>query len=114
MTRLQLDNLLKTLNVPVFYNHTTRKDNVSLPFLVYLDLSSNNLKTDNRVYFEITNYTIIIHSTERETTLETNLKTLLNQNRITYELNGVDWDEDLMFYQISYNIYPSPSNNYSL
>jgi len=106
MTRTELETLLNTLGCQVFYNHTTRKDVVTLPYIVYLETGSNNTKADNKVYYENMDYLVVIHSITRETQIETSLKTLLNTNRITYELNGVDWDEDNLFYQVSYNVYP--------
>lgn len=106
MTRTELETLLNTLDCQVFYNHTTRKDQVTLPYIVYLETGSNNFKADNNVLFENMDYLVVLYSINRDTTIETNLKTILKTNHITYELNGVDWDEDNLFYKISFNIYP--------
>lgn len=104
MTRTELDTLLRTLNCQVFYNHTTRKDTVNLPFIVYLDDGSDNMFADNITYQEITDYSIILHSTSVDSDIEGSLKTLLTSNGIPFERNEPDFDEDLLFYTIVYEI----------
>lgn len=96
-TRAELETLLKTLNIQVFYNHTTTRDVVNLPFIVYRDLGSNNLFGDNTTYEEITEYQIILHSSTRDETTEGKIKTLLTNNMIPYEMEQ-DWQEDILMW----------------
>lgn len=104
MTRQELDTLLKTLDCQVFYNHTTQKDVVDFPYIVYLEDGTNNFDADNTVYEEIMEYLIIVHSIDRDNPIIDDLKNLLNQNMIPYEINDIDWSETIMAYSISFVI----------
>lgn len=104
MTKDELKALLEELEIPVFYNHTTRKDTVTLPFIVFLDSGNTSVFADNLTYAETTPYTIILHTLERDYTLEGKVKALLTKNHIAYTLNDVDFLEDLLMWQVSFNI----------
>lgn len=104
MTAAEMKTMLETLQVPVFYNHTTRKDIVNLPFIVFLDDGNNSVFADNITYAETTPYTIILHTHDRDYTLEGSLKSLLTTNKIAYTLNDVDFDEDLLMWRVSFNV----------
>lgn len=104
MTRKQLDTLLNTLNCQVFYNHTTRKDKVDFPYIVYLDDGTSNFEADNYTYEEIMEYIIIVHTIDRDNKIIDNLKELFIKERIPYEINAIDWNEDIMAYAISFII----------
>lgn len=104
LTRLELENLLKSLGVQVFYDHTTKKDMVNLPFIIYFDTRSNNFSADNKTYGEIMNYTIIVHSAMRDETLEGQLKELLNTNHIPYENTDITWLNDLLMWAVQFEI----------
>ena len=102
--RLELENLLKTLDCGVFYNHTTKKDVVNFPYIVYLDDGTNNFDADNQVYQEIMEYVVIVHCLERDEPVIKKLKNLFNENKIPYELNGIDWNDQTLFYSVSFII----------
>lgn len=103
-TRKELHELLETLGCDVFYNHTTTKDVVDFPYIVYLDDGTNNFEADNHVYEEIMEYLIIIHTIDRDNEVIDNLKKLLNENYIPYEINAIDWNENIMAYAVSFII----------
>ena len=104
MTRTELDTLLRTLNCQVFYNHTTRKDTVNLPFIVYLDNGTNNRAADNKTYAKITNYSIILYNSKRDEELEEDIETLLTENGIPYDISDISWEDDLLMWNIQYDI----------
>lgn len=104
MTRTELDDALNTLGIQVFYNHTTRKDVVNLPFIVYLDTGTNNFMADNITYRKRINYLIILHSDKRDEELEGSIEDLLTENRIPYEINDIRWDDELLMWTTSYTI----------
>lgn len=104
MNRKELDDLLNSLDCQVFYNHTTRKDKVNFPYIVYLDEGTTNFEADNYTYEEIMEYLIIIHTIDRDNKVIDDLKDLLKSNCIPYEINAIDWNEDIMAYAISFII----------
>ena len=105
MTRKELDTMLNTLGCQVFYNHTTQKDVVNFPYIVYLDEGTDNFEADNYTYKEIMEYLIVVHTIDRDNEVIDNLKDLFIENRIPYEVNAVDWNEDIMAYAVSFIIY---------
>lgn len=105
LTREEFEEKLNTLGVQVFYNHTTQKDVVDFPFIVYMDDGTQNFVADNYVNQEITDYAVIVHTYERNNQVVEDLKTLLNENRIPWEINDVDWNDTIMAYSISFNVY---------
>lgn len=104
MTKDELKALLEELEIPVFYNHTTRKDIVNLPFIVFLDSGNTSVFADNLTWAETTPYTIILHTADRDYDMESRLKAKLTTNHIAYTLNDVDWLDDLLMWQVSFNI----------
>lgn len=103
-TRAELDTLLKTLDCQVFYNHTTKKDIVNTPYIVYIDTGSNNVFADNETYGEIMSYTIILFNHERNETVEGKIKTLLTNNHIPYEISDIRWEEDILLWTTQFDI----------
>lgn len=105
MTRTQLETQLRTLvGVDVYYNHTTKKDVVNLPFIIYLDTGSDNKDADNEVVGEVMNYSILLHSATRDETTEGLVKTLLTNNHIPYEISSITWEQDLLMWVVQFDI----------
>ena len=103
-TRTELDTLLKSLSIQVFYNHTTTKDVVNTPYIVYFDTGSNNMFADNQTYGEIMSYTIILFSDKRDETSEASIKNLLTTNNIPYEIGDIDWNDDILLWSVQFEI----------
>lgn len=104
MTIEELQALLETLEIPVFYNHRTTKDVQDVPFIVFLDEGQREFYADDITYFETIPYLIILHTLKRDLGLEKKIKDLFTTNRIAYNLNDVDWLDDLLMWQVSFNI----------
>ncbi|MBQ0113749.1 MAG: hypothetical protein KBT03_11525 [Bacteroidales bacterium] len=103
-TRQELEALLNTLNIQVFYNHTTQKVQVSTPYIVYIDTGTNNMFADNETYGEITSYSIIVLNNVRDEQVENSLKTLLTENNIPYDISDIRWNEDIMIWTTQFDI----------
>lgn len=103
-TRQELEALLNTLNIQVFYNHTTQKVQVSTPYIVYIDTGTNNMFADNETYGEITSYSIIVLNNVRDEQVENSLKTILTENNIPYDISDIRWNEDIMIWTTQFDI----------
>lgn len=93
--RLELEELLKSTDIQVFYRRTTTKDIVNFPFIVYFDTRSNNLFADNVVYSTGYYFNVILHSDKRDEEAENKIANVLNENMIPFDITSINWDEDI-------------------
>lgn len=94
--------LIESIGIQVFYRRTTTKQVVSFPYIVYLDVGSDNFVADNVVFKNIMNYQVILHNDERDEELEKKIMNFFNDNMIVYEISDIDWDEDLSMWITSF------------
>lgn len=103
-TRSELETMLNTLNIQVFYDHTTKSNVVNTPYIVYFETASRNTYADNSTYAETMNYSVILFNHKRDETLENSIKTLFTSNHIPYDLSDIDWQEDLLLWSSQFDI----------
>ena len=80
MNQIETIQLLNTLSVPSFYDHAP--NGTRLPFIAIHTDQPDNFAADNGVYCEKWNFRIDLYSTDKRLDLETEIKTLLNENGI--------------------------------
>ena len=51
MKHKDIYDLLKTLNIPVAYDHFESNKNITPPFVVYREISSDTFKADGITYY---------------------------------------------------------------
>lgn len=101
MTYKQLYDLLLTTNLPVTYDHIDEK--LEPPYIVYFSTGLNTLIADDKVYFKENRYNVILLTKIKDTTNETLLETLFDNNHIVYT-KYEDYMASERIYQISYTI----------
>lgn len=95
--------LLDTLNVPVAYHHFNEK--TSLPYIVFYENGSDNFFADNKVYQKCMSIDVELYTNIKDTTLESRLETLLDNNEIPYEKITETYINDEKMYEIVYQIF---------
>lgn len=100
----ELKELLEQLDIQVFYNHTTRKDVVHMPFIVFADDGDTSFYADGVTYAYSTPYSIYLHCIERDFELENRIRELLTSNGIPYTLSDVSWDDDLLMWTTTFDV----------
>lgn len=95
---------LKTLNIPVAYDHFDSNKNINPPFIVYRAVSPETFKADGITYFRPYNYEIELVTDKKEPSLEQSIETLLTNNNIPYDVNTEIWDSDEKIYHNFYEI----------
>ena len=80
MNQLETIHLLNTLSVPSFYGQAP--NGTRLPFIAIHTDQPDNFSADNGVYCEKWNFRIDLYTVEKNLALETEIKTLLNENGI--------------------------------
>lgn len=97
---------LKTILSPIvdtYEHHITAKGQVQLPYVVLIEMSSENMFADNKTYQEIMPLQVILHQASRNATLEASIKQALNNNHIPFEQN-TEWDKDNLLYATTFDI----------
>lgn len=97
-------DLLKTLNIPVAYDHFDSNKNIQPPFVVYREIDTTTFKADNYTYKRNYNYEIELITEKKDITLQSNLETLLDNNKIPYDILDESWDNEEKIYHNIYEI----------
>lgn len=97
-------DLLKTLNIPVAYDHFNSNKDISLPFVVYRETSPITFKADGVTYYRPHNFEIELVTEKKDIALQQSIEDLLTLNNIPYDISDEVWDEDEKIYHNYYEI----------
>lgn len=104
MTHKQIYDLLKTLGIPVAYDHFTSDKNVKPPFVAYREIAPETFKADSITYYRPYEFEIELVTEKKDVSLEGQIETLLTNNQIPYDVENEVWDEDERIYHNYYEI----------
>lgn len=104
MKHKDLYKLLKTVGIPVAYDHFEDNKNLTPPFMAYREQSPNNLKADGITYYSALNFEIELVTSKKDVELEDKISNLLTENKIPYDKEDEVWDENEKIYHIFYEI----------
>lgn len=96
--------MLKTLNIPVAYDHFESNKTVSPPFIVYRETDVDTFKADGITYYRDYNYEIELITEKKDTDLQEELEELLTNNKLPYDLQSELWDNTEKIYHNIYEI----------
>ena len=97
-------NLLKTINIPVAYDHFDSNKNITPPFMTYREIAPIAFKADGITYKKLNNFEIELITEKKDIELETQIEDLLTNNLIPYDKDDDVWDEEERIYHIFYEI----------
>lgn len=104
MEHKELFELLKTIKIPVAYDHFNSNKDLKPPFMAYREVSPDTFKADNKTYHRPYNYEIELVTEEKNPTLQKSIEDLLTNNNIPYDLQDEVWDNEEKIYHNFYNI----------
>lgn len=104
MEHKELFLLLKSLNIPVAYDHFDDNKDLTPPFLAYREQSPSNFKADNINFISFFNFEIELVTSKKDVELENRVSALLTNNNIYYEKTEEIWDSEEKIYHIFYEI----------
>lgn len=104
MEHKNIYDLLKTLNIPVAYNHFEVSQNVTPPFIAYRESSPETFKADGKTYYRPYNFEIELITEKKDIALEKTIEELLEKNNIPYDKSDEVWDEGEKIYHNFYEI----------
>ena len=100
----EIFDLLKTLNIPVAYDHFPADKTVIPPFIVYRETGPNTFKADGLTYYRPYQFEIELVTDKKDAVLQNNLEELLTTNKIPYDINDEVWDDEEKIYHNYYEI----------
>ena len=104
MKHKEIFNLLKTAGIPVAYNRFESNKNITPPFMVYREISSDTFKADGITYYRPYEYEIELITEKKDVGLQETIEKLLSDNLIPYDLEAEVWDEEEKIYHNFYEI----------
>lgn len=104
MEHKDIYDLLKTLDIPVAYDHFDSNKNVNPPFLAYREISPDTFKADGITYYRPYEFEIELVTEKKDVALEKTIEELLTNNKIPYDVESEIWDEDERIYHNFYEI----------
>lgn len=104
MKAKEVYDMLKTLNIPVAYDHFDSNKTVSPPFIVYRETDVDTFKADGISYYRGYNYEIELITEKKDTSLQEDLEELLTTNKVPYDLQNEVWDNTEKIYHNIYEI----------
>lgn len=100
----QIYDLLKTLNIPVAYDHFNSNKEVTLPFVVYRETGTDTFKADGITYYRPYSFEIELVTEKKDVALQQSIEELLTLNKIPYDSSDEVWDEEEKIYHNYYEI----------
>lgn len=104
MKHKQVYDMLKTLNIPVAYDHFDSNKQINPPFIVYRELAPETFKADGITYYRPYEFEIELVTEIKDVSLEGQVETLLTENNIPYDMDNELWDDDEKIYHNFYEI----------
>lgn len=100
----QIYDLLKTLNIPVAYDHFISNKDISIPFVVYREIQTDTFKADDKTYYRSHEFEIEVITEKKDLILQQQIEDLLTTNNIPYDVSDEVWDEEEKIYHNYYEI----------
>ena len=104
MTHKEVFTMLKTLDIPVAYDHFDSNKQVQPPFVVYREISPETFKADSITYYRPYEFEIEVVTEKKDVSLQEQIETLLTNNHIPYDIDNEVWDDDEKIYHNYYEI----------
>lgn len=104
MTHAEIYNILRTLEIPVAYDHFSTNKEVSPPFIVYRETAPETFKADGVTYYRPYNFEIELITEKKDPELEQRIGTLLTENKIPYDIDDELWDDEERIFHNYYEI----------
>lgn len=104
MKHKDIFDMLKSLNIPVAYDHFDSDKKVKPPFIAYRELAADTFKADGITYFRPYEFEIELVTAKKDVSLEGQVEALLTTNKIPYDVASEVWDEDEKIYHSFYEI----------
>ena len=104
MKHKEIFDMLKTLQIPVAYDHFENNKTIKPPFIAYREIAPETFKADGITYFRPYEFEIELVTDKKDVSLQEQLETLLTNYNIPYDMYNEVWDDDEKIYHNFYEI----------
>lgn len=104
MSYKEIYDTLKTIGIPVAYDHFESNKKIEPPFMVYREVAPDTFKADGITYYRPYQYEIELITEKKDAALQKTIEDTLTKNLIPYDLEAEVWDEDERIYHNFYEI----------
>ena len=104
MKHKDIYDLLKTLNIPVAYDHFNDEQKVIPPFVAYRESIPETFKADGQTYYRPYEFEIELVTEKKDVALEKTIEDLFTTNNIPYDKSDEIWDKDEKIYHNYFEI----------
>ncbi len=101
MTKPEVFNMLKTIGLPLAYDHFAEGEGPDPPFMVYLYPSADNFAADGRPYFKQDVLHIEVYTDKKDISLEERVEAVLERNGLFYAKSET-WIPSEKLYEVLY------------
>ena len=104
MKHKEIFDMLKTLQIPVAYDHFENNKTIKPPFIAYREIAPETFKADGITYFRPYEFEIELVTEKKDVSLQEQVETLLTNYNIPYDMYNEVWDDDEKIYHNFYEI----------
>lgn len=104
MKHKEIFDMLKTLQIPVAYDHFENNKTKKPPFIAYREIAPETFKADGITYFRPYEFEIELVTDKKDVSLQEQVETLLTNYNIPYDMYNEVWDDDEKIYHNFYEI----------
>ena len=104
MKHKEIFDMLKTLQIPVAYDHFENNKTIKPPFIAYREIAPETFKADGITYFRPYEFEIELVTDKKDVSLQEQVETLLTNYNIPYDMYNEVWDDDEKIYHNFYEI----------
>ena len=103
MTKEQVPQMIRSMNIPFAYDHFAEGESPDPPFLVYLYPGSDNFAADGTVYYKRDKLHIELYTDEKDDDLEDRVESIINSYGLYYNKTET-WIPSEKLYEVLYQM----------
>ena len=103
MTRAQILEMIRSMQLPFAYDHFAEGESPDPPFLVYLYPGSDNFAADGLVYVKRDKLHIELYTDKKDDDLEDRIESIINRNGLYYNKSET-WIPSESLYEVLYQM----------
>lgn len=101
MTKAEVPQMLKEMNLPFAYDHFAEGEAVDPPFLIYLYPRANNFSADGVAYYKKDRLQMELYTDKKDIELEEKVETVLDKYGFFYSKSET-WISSEKMYEVLY------------